>query len=128
MTKPTAEQRIHTRTLITTWLQDIDSHMDHTLMAQRFWNLTTKDQVNNPITDCITWRRPPKAGGYPMFSIRSVLVYGHRIAVRIGLGDIPPRAIPAGMVVDHDTRNGCMGMGCVNPHHLAVIMQRDIFT
>jgi len=123
------------------WIQDIHSEVDVTQMQTRFWGFTEKDQwedrcalVPNSFVPCLMWTGGVDMAGYPIFTIKGIRVYAHRIAVRLGLYDpysedrigggwrIPPRAIPKGMTVDHDKDKGCSrDYRCVYPEHLTVV-------
>lgn len=123
------------------WIEDIDSEVNVTAMHTRFWSLTEKDAwedryalVTNSFVPCLMWTGGVDMQGYPIFTIKGIRVYAHRVAVRLGLYDpygggrtggdwrIRPRAILPGMTVDHDRDKGCSGdYRCVYPGHLSIV-------
>ena len=115
------EKQAQLRDAVVAWLADLDSPVDYTQLSQRFWALTNLGEVEDVESQCITWLN--SNAKYPIFTIKGVPQYAHRIAVRIGLGTLSPRSVPGGMTVDHVRERGCDGPGCVNPYHLEVVSQ-----
>lgn len=71
---------------------------------------------------CLRWNGSLNVKGYPIFTIKGMPLYAHRVAVRIGLDDIAqPRAVPSDMTVDHVRERGCTFRDCVLPMHLEVV-------
>lgn len=128
------------RNVVYSWISDIDSPVDSSLMEIRFWALTNRTDVekrcdlySNPRAECILWKGALSTQGYPNFTIKGVMLGGHRVAVRLGLRNpdlpimwaIPPRAIPKGQTIDHCVDWGCPpDTLCVNPAHLDICSRR----
>ena len=108
------------RTHIRTWLADVDSAIDSSALSARFWRLTELEGSQCPIS-CLQWTGSRTTDGYGRFTIKGQSQRAHRVALRIGLGHIAPRAIPDGFTVDHVRELGCKGYLCVNPAHLEAV-------
>ena len=108
------------RQAIYEWMADLDSPIDHTQLVKRFWDKTDLSSWDGE--SCLEWKGSVNSSGYPVFTIKGVAVYGHRIAARIGMdGMSAPRSVPSDLVVDHDRERGCTSKSCVNPLHLDVV-------
>jgi hypothetical protein len=112
------------RAAIYEWIANINSPVDTDSMYVRFQALVDKGSVDKESL-CELWGGSLNMADYPIFTIKGVAVYAHRIAVRLGDRDkdIAPRAIPYGMTVDHVKNSGCKYRYCVNREHLEVVTQ-----
>lgn len=61
--------------------------------------------------DCWLWQGGTSGGGYGIFSLNSRPEWAHRVAWRIKVGELPPKAVLI---------RSCPNMVCVNPSHYAV--------
>jgi hypothetical protein len=99
---------------IADWLEDLSSKVDTTELRVRFFDKTSYPDDSDDC--CLLWTSS-KTGKYGRFTIKGVPLYAHRVAVRLGDSDTPPRAVPRMMTVDH--RRRCSKL-CVRPSHLTV--------
>jgi hypothetical protein len=82
---------------------------------ERFWFKVEKTET------CWLWTGGLDADGYGEFSLtHSKTVRAHRYAYESLVG-----TIPAGLVIDHVRKRGCVNRHCVNPAHLEPVATRE---
>lgn len=77
-----------------------------------FWRKVDKEAPNG----CWQWLGSQGAKGYAQWHIAGKIIYVHRYAYNVLVGEIPPE-----LIIDHLCRN----RSCVNPEHIELVTQRE---